>query len=243
MQSNTSRARFGEEGASVIARVRRNAAQLAFLVKVPIVVESRHVAEMDAGDGADSSAIESFQSRRDETAGRSEENRRIHFAGEITEIVSRPSRAKFFRLANVILAARDDMDFVTAVKRDLNDDVGRAAEPNEEQPALLRHFGPLERAISDQAAAEQRRNVFVVETLGQFVSEILRRHRVLGVSAIHVVSGVARVGTEVLAPAPAKPAGAVHMTQPGDTNPLPNPKLSNASLRPDRSGPRPDGPV
>jgi hypothetical protein len=85
--------------------------------------------------------------------------------------------------------------------------------------------------------------VFVVETLGQLVSEILRHHCVLGISAINVISGVARVGTEVFAPALAKPAGAVHMTQPGDTNPLPNPKPSNVLSDLIDSAHDPDGPV
>ena len=59
------------------------------------------------------------------------------------------------------------MDFVSAMQRDLNDNVGGTAEANEEQSSLLRHGRSLERAISDQAAAEERRDVFVVETIGQ----------------------------------------------------------------------------
>ena len=75
---------------------------------------------------------------------------------EIAEIGARPRRAHLFRLADVILAASYDLDFVTAMKRDLKDDARRAAEPDEEQSSLLGHRRSLERAIPDQAAAEQR---------------------------------------------------------------------------------------
>src|SRR5437016_2441410 len=39
---------------------------------------------------------------------------------------------------------------------------------------------------------------------------------------------MARVGTEILAPAPAELAGTIHVTKPGNSDPLPNMKSSNA---------------
>src|ERR1700745_3383639 len=81
----------------------------------------------------------------------------------------------------------------------------------------------LERAVADQSTAQQWRDVFVIETFGQLVSEVLRGDGIFRVSAIDVITGVARVPAQVLAPAPAELAGGVHMPQPCDADPLPDP--------------------
>ena len=74
--------------------------------------------------------------------------------------------------------------------------------------------------------------MFIVEAIGQFVSEILRRHGVLGISAIGIVAGVARAGAQILAASPAEFAGAVHVTEPCDSD-----SLSNMKSRDIRSDP------
>src|SRR5436190_20251892 len=86
LQTNTRRACFGKQRASIIARVGGDAAQLAFLIKMAVVVKGWNVAEMYARDRAGSSPIKRFQRRRNQTARRSEQNRRIHHAREITAI-------------------------------------------------------------------------------------------------------------------------------------------------------------
>lgn len=156
MYSNAGGARLSEKCSRVFARVRRDAAQFAFLIEMPSIVQLRHVAEVNAGDGANPSPLESFHRRRHELAGWREKNGRIHFGGKIAEIGARSCRAHLFSLADVILAASYDLNFVTAMKRELKDDPGRAAEPDEKQSPFLRDSRTLERAIPDQAAAEQR---------------------------------------------------------------------------------------
>ena len=72
---------LGEERADVLASIGGYATQFTFLVKMPAVVEARHVTEMNAGDGASPAAIECLQCRRDELAGRREEHRPIDLTG------------------------------------------------------------------------------------------------------------------------------------------------------------------
>ena len=99
------------------------------------------------------------------------------------------------------------------MQRDLDDDVRRTAEADQQQPTLLRHRGPLERTVADQSTAQQWRDVFVIEAFGQLVSEVLRDDGIFRVSAIGVITGIARVAAQVLASTPAELAGAVHMPQ------------------------------
>ena len=62
--------------------------------------------------------------------------------------------------------------------------------------------------------------MFIVETVRQFVRELLRDDRKLRVAAVRVVAGVARIAAKILAPAPAEFAGAIDVPQPADTDPL-----------------------
>src|SRR6266446_4755012 len=111
-----------------------------------------------------------------------------------------------------------------AVQRDLDDDVRRTAEADQKEPAFLRHRGSLERAVADQSSAQQRRDVLVIEVFGQRVCEVLRDNSIFRVPTINVVTGIPRVAAQVLASTPAELAGAVHMLQPGDADPQPDPQ-------------------
>jgi len=111
-----------------------------------------------------------------------------------------------------------------AVQRDLDDHVRRTAEADQQQTTLLRHRRPLERAVTDQSTAQQWRDVFVIEAFGQLVCEVLRNDGIFRISAIGVITRIARVAAKVLASSPAELAGAVHMPQPCDADPLPDPQ-------------------
>src|SRR6516164_39250 len=81
---------LGEERAEIFARIRGHAKQFTFLVEMPAIVKTRHVTEMNAGDGANPAAIERLQCWRDELAGRREKHRSIRLAGQVTKIAARP---------------------------------------------------------------------------------------------------------------------------------------------------------
>ncbi len=131
-----------------------------------------------------------------------------------------PEGAESARFADVIFAPRNDEDFVPARERQLDHDVRRAAEADQQQPSFLGHFRALQCAEADQAAAEQRRDGFIAQVIGQFIREILRDGGVFGVAAIGVVAGVARGGAKIFASAPAENTSAIHLPQPGDADAL-----------------------
>jgi len=131
---------LGEERADVLASIGGHATQFTLLVKMLTVVEARHVTEMNAGNGANPAAIECFQCRRDEFAGWREEHCPIRLAGQTSKIAARPRRAQLTRLPDVVLAAGDDPYVVPVVQCDLDDDMRRTAEADQ-QLNMVRTLG------------------------------------------------------------------------------------------------------
>ena len=76
---------------------------------------------MNAGDAANSAAIQRFQRRWDELTGRREEHRSVRLAGQASKIEARPRRAQLASLLDVIVAAGNDPYLMPAVQRDLDD--------------------------------------------------------------------------------------------------------------------------
>ena len=76
-----------------------------------------------------------------------------------------------------------------------------AAEPNPYRPSRCGVAGERQRAVADQAAAQQRRRLLVGELVGQRQAEALVGDGQLGVAAVDVAAGEAGVDAQVLAPA------------------------------------------
>ena len=96
--------------------------------------------------------------------------------------------------------------------RDLGDDVRRGAEAVQPEPlGVARH---PQRAVADQAGAEERRGLEILVTLGDGEAEPLVRDDALGVAAVQVVSGEAGLVAQVLTAGAAVAAGAVRPPEP-----------------------------
>jgi hypothetical protein len=131
------------------------------------------------------------------------------------------------RTVDVIFASGEYVHFVAAMKCDLNNDMRRTAESDQKQSAVLRHGGFVERAIADQTSTKKWRDMFVVEIARQLIGEILRHDSVVGVSAMGIVTGIARARTKILLFTAAKAAGTVHVPKPGNSDPLATAKLGD----------------
>src|SRR5205085_5173972 len=95
-------------------------------------------------------------------------------------------------------------------------DVRRGAEAVQAEP--LRVARGAQRAVADQAGAEERRRLLVGVALRDRKAEALVGDGVLRVAAVEVVAGEARGVAEVLAPARAVAAGAVRPAEPRDAD-------------------------
>jgi hypothetical protein len=79
----------------------------------------------------------------------------------------------------VALAPAPDEDLVAEVARDLDGDVGRAAEAEEPEPLAGADARAPIGAVPDDPRAQQRRERLRVQALGQRVGEVRRGDRVL----------------------------------------------------------------
>ena len=74
-----------------------------------------------------------------------------------------------------------------------------AAEPKPNRPSRGGVAGEAQRAVADQATAQQRRRLLGGELVGQRQAEALVGDGQLGVAAVDVTPGEARVDAQVLA--------------------------------------------
>src|SRR5262249_58453966 len=101
-----------------------------------------------------------------------------------------------------------------------------------------------ERAVADQAGAEQRRELEVGRSLGEREAEALVRHGELGVAAVPVVAGELPVIAEVLEACAAIAAGALRPPPPpGADAPLLTHDLGGGPVAPDERPPPPREPA
>lgn len=97
---------------------------------------------------------------------------------------------------------------------DLNGKVCRAAETVEADGHAGFDRGALDRAVADDACAEQRRGVLVVDGIRQRVGKIFAHRREISEATVGVPAHKARVRAQILAPAAAELARSVGFAQP-----------------------------
>ena len=108
------------------------------------------------------------------------------------------------------------MDLAAQVAGDLQGQQRGRTEPEQAEPSAGLDAGHLERAVADDAAAQQRGGGEVVEAVRQSEREVGTDGDPGGVSAVAIPAGEPRVRAEVLAPARAEPADPAGGRQPGD---------------------------
>jgi molybdopterin-guanine dinucleotide biosynthesis protein A len=213
-----SASRRREQLSSVGASVGGHARDRSLSEEVTIVVEGRDLAKMHTRERQRCSPIHLLQRYGDEASGGSKNycgiERGGHSFGRVAgrrgaELKGKPARP---------LRPRDDVDGRPLADRDLTRDVSGAAEPIDPEPAPGREPRPPQRAVTDDASTQERRRVLVVEKVGKRIRVVLSCKRVLGVSAVLIPSGKARVRAEVLVSANAEPASAARLAEPCDAD-------------------------
>jgi hypothetical protein len=98
--------------------------------------------------------------------------------------------------------------------------MGTGAEAVDPEPPTRRHGRTAQRAIADDARAEQRRGVDVGEVVREAVRIGLGHRGVLREASVGVPAGVLRVAAEVLPTGAAPLAPATGTPEPGDADPV-----------------------
>ena len=211
---------LGQERGAVGARVGRDGADAALVEEVGLVIEPRHRRHVDAGQRQRAAAGEIAQRHRHEVAGGREEDRALRAMGHRLAQVADPGGAE--RAGQLAMAglARAHVDLQVAGARDLDGDVRRGAEAVHAEAATGAHGGQRERAIADDARAQQRRRLHVAEHRGNRVRVLLVHHGVFREAAVGVPAGELGALAEVLAIRRAVEARPARVAQPRDADPI-----------------------
>ena len=137
-------------------------------------------------------AVQRGQGGRHEGADRREQDGRVQGLGRRGVGVPGAGGAELEGQLLGLRGAGHDVDAGAAGQRHLGREVGRAAEAVDAEPAPVGQVGPQQGAVADDAGAEQRCHLHVVERLGQRVGVVLVHHGVRRVAAVDVPAGEAR---------------------------------------------------
>jgi hypothetical protein len=144
---------------------------------------------VDAGDGQGAAPVQRSQGHRHEVAGGSEQHGGVQWLGRLVGRAPGRGRAQLEGEAPSLLAPGEHVHGGALVQRDLGGDVGRSSEAVDPEPPARWQGRPAQRAVADDAGAQQGRRVPVVEGLGQPVGVALVDHGRLGVAAVRVPTG------------------------------------------------------
>src|SRR5262245_20821838 len=213
--------RLGQQLLPVSPGVGRDAPEVPFVEEVALVVERRYRGHVDAGERQRPAAGQVLKRQGHQVAHRREEDGAVRLRGHRVAGVADPGRAQLAGQRPVRRLARAHEHLAPAGPCDLERHVGRGAEAVDAEPPARRNVAALERAVADDPRAEQGRRLGVAEYGRQRVGERLRHHRVVGEAAVGVIAGELRSLAEVLAPAPARLAGAARPAKPRDPDAVP----------------------
>jgi len=210
------RASFRKSRASCL--VVGDAADLALAPEQFVVIESRHLVEMDRVD-RDHPALAQSRERRDhDLAGRREGDDAVQFLGRFFILMANPFRAQRFGKFAIGAATGDDVDIALPGLQDRNRETGGTAKAVETHSLARLDARHTEAAKTDDAGAEQGRDVDIVETGGQGKCEIGADERVFGVASVDAIAGEDRLIAEIFHVVAAVPAVAIDAAHPGNAD-------------------------
>ncbi len=131
---------------------------------------------------------------------------------------SDPRRAEFPGEFLVSGASRYDVDFASVMSGQLQNDVRRAAEPEQSDGSALANSAKTVRTISDHSSAKKRRGAWIGKDRRDRICTLGWNDNGLGISAIHMKTCETRIFAEILFATQAEPARAIGRVQPRNTD-------------------------
>lgn len=122
--------------------------------------DRRHV---DGVDGERAAAVEMGEGLGDEFAGRGEGHGGVERDAGVVGRLARPHCAELDREALAVLLARECIDLAAPMAGDLDGEMGGGTEADETETAAALDAGDAQRAVADDARAEERGGVNGVE--------------------------------------------------------------------------------
>ena len=105
--------------------------------------------------------------------------------------------------------------------QDSNGQMRRGSEAKQPDPLSMLHASYAETAKTNDAGAQKRGSVQIVQPAGQRKNKISPGNRILRIPAVHGVAGESGRVAKVLQAVPAIPARPIDAADPGNPNPGP----------------------
>ncbi len=173
---------------------------------------------MDGVDGDDASFAQARERGEDDCSAGGKGDGAVERDGRLVVFSADPGCPCGGCLLAVGFAAGGDVYLTIPVAEDLNGLAGGGSEAEEADALAGLSSRDSQAAEADDAGAEQRCGVDVVERVGKGVGEVGANEGVLGVASVGGVAGEGGVVAEVLFAAKAERAGAVGAADPGDAD-------------------------
>ncbi len=173
---------------------------------------------MDGVDGDDAAFAKAGEGAEDDGSAGGEGDGAVEGDGGLVVFCADPGCSEGLGLLAVVFAASGDEDFAVPVAEDFDGLRGGGSEAEEAYALAGLRARYAQAAEADDAGAEERGDVGVVEGGGQGEDEVGADEGVFGVAAVDGVAGEGGVVAEVFFVAEAEGAGAVDAADPGDAD-------------------------
>src|SRR6266446_4069340 len=147
---------------------------------------------------------------------RREHDRRMQLLRRSIFSATGPDSAEFACMRLMVFTTSEDEHIALLMSCQLDDEMRRSSESVETQVFSRTNSSEPVRPISNNARAQQRRSMVVVEDIRNGIAELGRHDAVFGVSTVDVISSKTAIDAEVLKPATTVFAAAISRVQPSN---------------------------
>src|ERR1700723_1256128 len=182
-----------------------------------VVVEGRHLVEMDGVDGHHAAPAQTRERADDDFAAWREGDGAIELHGRLVIFRADPGSTHGRGRFSMGFTPGDDIDFAFPRLQNGQRQTCGAAETEEADAFALVHIGNAQASKSNNAGTQQRGDVDVIEAGRQGHGEVRAHRGVLSIAAVYGVAGEGRLVAQVFQAVAAIPATVVHPTHPGNS--------------------------
>src|SRR5271166_1613548 len=154
----------------------------------------------------------------------------IQFDGRFLSLVSDPGRTERFGQMAMRSPSRGNVYIAFPGAQNRDGKMRRRAETEQPDSLAMLYACDPKTAKTDDAGAQKRRGMQIVERLGKGKYEINTGGGIFGIASVHGVSSEGGGIAKVFHAMPAIPAVPVNAADPGNTNACPNRKLRGGPL-------------
>lgn len=216
-----------QEITSVVACHIGDTAKLALSPQKTVIVELGNAIEVDGIDGDDSTFAQATESRDNNRAAWRESNGSVELDGRLVGLCANPLCIHRARQLLVRLTASGDVNFAIPGVQNFDSKMSGRTETKESNPFAALYFGDAQAAEANDAGAQERGCVKIIERGRQRKDEVGTSGGELGVTTVHRVAGEGRRVAKILFVIAAVPAGAVGAADPRDADARPEWELGS----------------